>query len=56
MSSREEVQEKLDLLFGKELAQVWWTVPLPAFGGLTAEQLWTTGRQYVVVDRVTLYL
>lgn len=55
MITRDDVHAELVLLMGPELAEVWWTVPLPAFGGNTAEWLWAKGERDQVVDRVTLY-
>lgn len=55
MITRDEVHEALVLIIGPELAEVWWEVPLPAFGGYTAEWLWQKGERQQVIDRVTLY-
>jgi hypothetical protein len=55
MNTKDEVNEALSLLFGDELAAVWWTVPLPAFNGKTAEWLWNNNQQELVLFRVRLY-
>jgi hypothetical protein len=55
MTTKDEVHEALVLIMGPELAEVWWEVPLPAFGGNTAEWLWAKGERDQVITRVEMY-
>lgn len=55
MTTKDEVNEALILILGSELAEAWWTVPLPGWGGNTAEWLWAKGQQQQVIDRVESY-
>lgn len=55
MNTKDEVHAEVVAHLGEDLAEVWWTVPLPAFGGVPAEMLWASGQTQVVIDRVKQY-